>query len=65
MPRETETYLQTHTYTKQNTAGDELAPLLRECHTKGSQETEDRGEEDGTSTSEDVVEGVRDPSGAV
>jgi hypothetical protein len=64
-PQEIETHLQTHPDTKQHTCRNELAPLLRECHTERSAEAEDRGKEDSASTREEVIKRVGDPGGAV
>jgi hypothetical protein len=57
-------FLQTHTDAKQDTCGHELTPFLRECHTEGGAEAEDCSEEDCASTSEKIIERVRDPCSA-
>jgi len=54
-------FFQTHADAKQDTCCDELTPFLRERHTKGGAEAEDRSEEDCTSTGEEIVDRVRDP----
>ena len=47
-----------HTYTEQQTADEKLFPGLAKTGTDDREKTEDRAEEDGTATSEIVVEWV-------
>jgi hypothetical protein len=52
-------------YAKQDSYGGELAPGLSDGHTDGSNERENRADEDGSPTAEPVVQWIGNPSRAV
>ena len=54
--------LQTHTNTEEKAGDEELRPGLADGGADGGQETKDGGGEDGTATSQNLVDRVRQPT---
>ena len=57
--------LRTHAYPQQETGYEKLRPCLREAGANDRQQAKDGGEEDGTATTEVVVQRVREPATTV
>ena len=53
-----------HTDTQQQTGDEKLRPGLRKARANDGDEAEDCSEEDGTTTAEVIVQGVREPAAA-
>lgn len=54
--------LSTHSESQEKTADEELLPCLGARRTNDGQETEDSSNEDGTTTTKEVVQGIRNPA---
>lgn len=58
-------FLETHSDPKKDTARNELTPVLGECGTERCKKTENGSEEDCTTATQDVVQGIGKPSDAI
>lgn len=54
-------FLQTHAKAKEDTADGELTPGLRGSHANWSAERENGGDKDGVTTTEEIIDGIRNP----
>jgi len=57
-------FLETHANTEQNTASSELAPMLGQAGSNRGKHREDGSDEDGTTTTNEIIDGVRNPGSA-
>lgn len=58
-------FLETHANPEEDTAGNELTPVLGECGTERRKKTENGSEEDCATATQDVVQGIGKPSDAI